>query len=487
MKKKFADTNTMRKKRADARLRDSLRELEISTGISYSIKYCTLLLCTALWCTSCGTDTAATPDSDTVEELTQDSAQPSSDDAANENTAPADKSATQDDDTTSNGAEETDTSVSEVNSHISIEMQEEEKNKTTEDGTVYFYQSSAYPVVTITGNNDAADKINADIRSRVDAFMANTETEEWAKEDLEFYESEDNDYPFPGYEDSLTFQIARADSNVISFTAAYYSFTGGAHGYGETIGVNYNAKTGELIAFSDLSDDPAAFHEDTLAYNQQLAQTESYKEQMFSEESATDGTLESVLYADNVWYLSTSGLVFMSAPYALGPYAAGTIEFIIPYGDLADMGFRNAYTYSDRFVLKLQNNAPYTYDLNGDGTVDSLLLYNEYTEGTDGYYVTIPYVFINDTDFAKDGDTAVREQINQSFSSWAEPALYDLNPDDSYIELMLVSGETDSDDYVYYSHFFRYQEDGALAYLGKTEGDATNPTVDTSQLTVSIE
>lgn len=97
----------------------------------------------------------------------------------------------------------------------------------------------------------------------------------------------------------------------------YYAYTGGAHGNYDTIGINYNAKTGDLISFTDLSEDDAAFHEDTLAYNQNLAKTEYYKERMFSEDTITDGTLESVLYADDAWYLSTSGLVFMSGPMLL--------------------------------------------------------------------------------------------------------------------------------------------------------------------------
>lgn len=453
------------------------------------IQFCTLLLCASLIFTACGSDTGETSGSDTAGDAGESGSQQPEGDTADENTGTSGENTDQDDGT-NNGAAETDTSVNNVASRITIEMQTEENNKITESDMVYLYKDSTYPVVTIEGNEAAAEKINADIRSRVDAFNANTEVEEWAKENLLYYETEedsDADSFFLPYSEGLNFKTARADSDVISFTMTYDSFSGGAHGNYDTLGINYNAKTGDLIAFLDLSDDPTAFHEDTLAYNQKLAGTDAYRERLFSEESISDGTLETVLYADDVWYLSTSGLVFMSGPYALGPYAEGTIEFIIPYNDLADMGFKSSYAYTDRYVLKLQKNETYNYDLNGDGSEDSILIYTENFPDEDGYYQSLPHIVINDTDFAANGDTAVQEQIATLFSAWAEHSLYDLNPADNYVELMLAAGENEGDEYVYYSHFFRYEEDGSLAYLGKTKGDANDPTVDTSMLTVSLE
>ena len=453
------------------------------------IQFCSLLLCASLIFTACGSDAGATPGSDTAVDAGESGSQQPEDGTTDENTGAHDENSDQNDGT-DNGATETDTSVNNDASHITIEMQTEENNKSTESGMVYLYKESTYPVITIEGNEDAAEKINADIRSRVDAFNANTEVEEWAKDNLLFYETEaeaDADSFFFAYSEGLNFKTARSDRDVISFTMTYDSFTGGAHGNYDTRGINYNAKTGELISFSDLSDDSTAFHEDTLAYNQKLAGTDAYKERLFSEESISDGTLESVLYADDMWYLSTSGLVFMSGPYALGPYAEGTIEFIIPYSDLADMGFKSSYAYTDRFVLKLQNKEIYNYDLNGDGSEDSILIYTENLTDEDGNYRNLPHIIINDTDFGTNDNIAVQDQITTIFSAWYEAALYDLNPADNYVELMLTAGETEGDEYVYYSHFFRYDEDGSLAYLGKTKGDAGDPTVDTSELIVSLE
>lgn len=456
---------------------------------------CALLLGTAVGCTACssGSDTGNPSDLNETTNASEDSAQQSTDTAGNENDEQIAADAPEEN-SPENPENESDTSVSSEQSHITIQMTKEENNKSAENGTVYLYKSSSYPTVSIEGNETAADKINADIRSRVDSFNANTEVEEWGKEYLDMFESEEEDFEkesisFNGYSEDLSFQAQRADSNVISFTMTYYAYTGGAHGNYDTIGMNYNTKTGDLIAFTDLSEDDAAFHEDTLAYNQNLAKTEYYKERMFSEDNITDGTLESVLYADDAWYLSNSGLVFMSGPYALGPFAAGIIEFIIPYGDLADMGFQSAYTYTGRFVRKLPSKETYYYDLNHDGSEDSILVYTEDSVSEDGSFRTLPHLIINDIDYAQSEDEVIQSQLAQSFTTWPETPLflYDLVPEDNYVELMLVSGEDEGNEYVYYSYFYRYQEDGSLAYLGKIKGDANDPTVDTSELTVSNE
>ncbi|MBD5476199.1 MAG: DUF3298 and DUF4163 domain-containing protein [Lachnospiraceae bacterium] len=442
------------------------------------IAVCTLLLYAVICCTACGANGS---DSDSGTNDTESGAQ-QPDEATDSSLAQSDENADQSNDE-ADSATTNDTSVSIGKSNIDIQMQTEENNKSTEDGTVYFYKSAIYPVVTMEGNAKAADKINADIRSRVDSFHANKEVEDMAEEMLQYFEEEDNDYPLIGYSAGLTYKTVRADSNVISFTLTYDSFSGGAHGNYTMQGANYSAKTGDLISFSDLSDDPAAFREDTLSYNQKLAETDSYAERMFSADDITNGTLESVLYADNAWYLSTSGLVFISDPYALGPYAAGIIEFIIPYRDLADMGFKESYTYSDRFVMKMQPHETYTADLNGDGEEDTILSYSEDVANEDGTYDPRPHLIINDTDMSVDSAAETQESL-WHYAVWAEPALYDLNPDDTYIELVFTSWESDSEEGTagYYSHFYRYTEDHTLVYLGSVTGDINDPTVDVTLL-----
>ena len=153
---------------------------------------CTVLLCTALSCAVCAcgteTDTADASRTDAAQDDADDSTADQSRDTDADTTAVEDaeqNTADSEDATEETGAEagdtdidpETDTTVSVFPSHIQITMQHNEEDLTANDGTVLCTTSYTYPVVSIEGNDDAAGKINEDIRSRVDSFLADTEAE----------------------------------------------------------------------------------------------------------------------------------------------------------------------------------------------------------------------------------------------------------------------------------------------------------------------
>ena len=305
-----------------------------------------------------------------------------------------DRNAPDNADTTSGGQAETaegGVTVTAEETPVTVTMQSETEEMSLDDGTLYYISEWSYPAVSIEGNDDAADRINEDIRAQVDAFTENMPYVDEAKE----YSAG------VAYEYDLSYTVMRADENVISFAKDQYTFTGGAHGLDLTSGVSYSTKTGERIAFTDLSGNPDTFHADTLAYLQELAATDAYSERLFSVDDITNGTMESVLYADGNWYLSRAGLVFLSNPYDLGPYAGGLIEFTIPYEKLADMGWKDDYAYSGRRVQAYAERETAEADLDGDGTLDSVYFLNEYkdsADGTDGL-TTKSYLVINDTGY----------------------------------------------------------------------------------------
>lgn len=236
---------------------------------------------------------------------------------------------------------ETDTTVQ--SGSITIDTETIEDSDTAEDGTTIYTTSYVKPTVTIEGNDSASEKINADLQSRIDSFNADETLRNEAKE---YYDISltDEDYYFNEYSETLDFEVMRSDTNVISFIVTAYSYAGGAHGNYGRFGINYDARTGELIDFSELSDDADKFHSDTLEYNRELAATDEYKERLFPEDFIEEGySMEDVLYADEKWYLSNEGLVFISNPYELGPYSSGVIEFVIPYDKLSEMGVRAEY------------------------------------------------------------------------------------------------------------------------------------------------
>ena len=443
---------------------------------------CTVIMCAALCLGACGVNADGTSPAHKFENSELDKMQWQEIDAPKEDTEPTAEGENQENSLES--VEENETDVINMESTVTVVIKSEDVVElTTDDGTVFYTITCSYPVVSIAGNEAAAEKINENILSQVESFhTATDESIKFAKEDLEYWDDEDLPAPFP-YSSDLFFTVTRADNNVISFTENGYEYTGGAHGMPYSIGMNYDTNTGELISFAELSDDPDAFHADTLAYNQALAQTEYYSDQLFNTDDITNGNLENTLYADGMWYLSTSGLVFMSPPYALAPYAAGTLEFTIPYSDLKGMGFREQYAYIGRQIVKLRENEPDSADLNGDGNEDSVSYYGAWVDDETDSYEFLTHLTINGTDFSQDGTDDVREQLALASSNIVGVCLYDLDVNDNYVEIaaLLVDWIHEEEDTTpvahRYSKFFRYTEDGALIYLGQADGDVTDPTV----------
>ncbi|MBD5444859.1 MAG: DUF3298 and DUF4163 domain-containing protein [Lachnospiraceae bacterium] len=287
------------------------------------------LLSTTLLCNSCGTKNNVAND----DILPNDASQ--TNDVLSTNTSETNESDTQ---TAENNQPANDSGV------VIIDSKTVEDQDTADDGTVIYSRSYTQPLVTIANNAEAAEKINADLQSRIDAFTA---SDSIRKESHEYYEisSKEEGYDFFEYNESLGFEKVRSDTNVISFIMNSSGYMGGAHGFYNSFGLNYDTKTGELIDFAALSDDADKFYNDTLAYNRELTQTDEYKERMFPEDFFDGSELEAVLYGDEKWYLSDEGLVFISNPYELGPYASGIIEFVIPYDKLAEMGLKEEYSY----------------------------------------------------------------------------------------------------------------------------------------------
>lgn len=228
---------------------------------------------------------------------------------------------------------------------ITITFEEIKESESADDGTEVYSGICNYPIVEIAGNPEAAELINASIMETVEAFRNGSEIRAYANEDYKFTKEnlgEDGADFFP-YTDEVSYSIARADTDVISLVISSYSYAGGAHGDHITYAKNFDPNTGAMLAFSDLSEDAELFHINTLEYNQKTAATEEYAERLFTTDSITNGELENVLYEKDKWYFSEEGLVFISNPYMLGPWAAGTIEFTIPYDELAGLGMKEIY------------------------------------------------------------------------------------------------------------------------------------------------
>lgn len=349
---------------------------------------------------------------------------------------------------------------------ITFDIYTEEQNTWIGDSAIYTNRC-IYPVVTIEDHEDAAAKINADIQERVASCQDEADALKLAEYDYDtVHKSEDSSF-FPTYYNELTFTVTRADRSVLSFLVEYDSYYGGVHGLDNYTGLNYDVQTGELIAFTELSENNDSFCQRMLAYQQELADSATYQEFMFPD--AAD-KLEQVLYQAGRWYFSSSGLVCFSNPYELAPFYAGMIEFTVPYSELDGMGMKEKYRYEGTTVIHLQSELPYFCDINGDGQEEEI----QFVIDKPGNTNTDVHFIIDGIDFASQhAELSERFSGNDYIWCWTKCFLYDMDMQDDMIEIVFQMNHDDWEENIYTPcmFFYRYEKDGSLTYLGRAEGD----------------
>ena len=279
----------------------------------------------------------------------------------------------------------------------------------------------------------------------------------------------------------------------IAFEITVYDFTGGAHGNYGTGGRNYSTKTGELIAFDDISEDYEAFHATALDYMLNLAETPAYQGRLFDIPSKDD--MDSALFTPESWVFTLSGISFLSNPYVLGPYSSGTISFMLPYEKAYELGLKEDYRYNGNFVNEryyietynpetgeqvVEETPDYYFDLDGDGTEEGLAFYGQVVdpETAESRYV----FYIDGVDY---GDVINEELQNIKENGYMENtyALCHADAPDGGVPAIAVlftefEEGTDSDGNPLNhprSFIFGYTKEKGLYYMYWEEGFVTLP------------
>ena len=125
------------------------------------------------------------------------------------------------------------------------------------------------------------------------------------------------------YTDSETWNVIRADENVVSLFGLRTGYTGGAHGYETFSAVNYDPETGKELKLSEIVTDEAAFRQEVKedVYSSYEGIDEELAEQYFNE-TALD---------DMVWTAGYDGITCYFQAYTLGAYASGSQTVLVPY------------------------------------------------------------------------------------------------------------------------------------------------------------
>lgn len=309
----------------------------------------------------------------------------------------------------------------------------------------------AYPTISIPDREDVSEKINSVIKSEVETFWNfENQNASYAREDYEMA-ADDTNYSFEPYTGSFSYTVKRCDTQIISIVFSQYDYTGGAHGNPWQYGVTFDAATGNRLQLEGLSDDYTAFYDVLLTDLNHQAMLPAYQDYIFSD-FATD--VETALLKDSAaWYLDSSGITFISNPYVLGSYAAGTFEFNIPYSDLK--GLKDAYSYRENYIRKLFPGISASYDINNDGAEEEVC----YSVTKDEENDHILSLTVNDQDFSQE-----LKKLHIAYPFTGAYYLVDIDPEDGYVEIAITDDNFDGNKE--FTHFFRYTKEKTISYLG---------------------
>ena len=266
--------------------------------------------------------------------------------------------------------------------------------------------------------------------------------ETWQKEILDgYYSSRDEygSYELYDFVDNYTIDAAltynRADTRILSVSYYEYAYVGGAHGYGGVTSTNFDAKTGKILTLDDIGDVKGDIK--TAILNDFSQNGYSTGGGLFPEWETTIDTE----IADNTldWGMTYDCLYVQFDQYEIAPYAAGMFRIEIPYSELP--GMKSEYLpEEDIFLDAIGSATEYyddstQYDIDGDGTTDSVSVYLTYGEENEKDSL---HLEINGTAVTEE---FTYEQYNATLYSTAEGKTYAI--------LELVSTDACSDYYIY--------------------------------------
>ncbi len=207
------------------------------------------------------------------------------------------------------------------------------------------------PEVYVNGNDAASEAINEYIARLDETYVTGNDYGVGSSDGLNimleqaqdnYYVAVENNADLPlEFSSDRTVQTARTDERCLALLYRTYTFTGGAHGNYVDNAYVFDPESGELVTLDKLSSDS----EQLISYLTEcmLALVNEDKDQYYTERLAdqsyfVDTTMEEALKAlvrDTNWYFDNNGMCIFSDLYEIAPYAAGIVEFDIPYDMLS--------------------------------------------------------------------------------------------------------------------------------------------------------
>lgn len=239
---------------------------------------------------------------------------------------------------------EPDPVVENLNAPIVSVRREKEDFYTADNAALLLVYAAAEPSVSMNGSDAATAAINEALHKQYTDFAVGVESSSEysisgkenylaaAKEDLAWQTENGSAAGFYSYSLMRQTNVRYNARYLLSLTYDDTSYLGGAHGYTGRYGHTFDIRTGQELTLADLADNYDAFLS---------AAVEQLKDISYGAEYAAYGLNEGYeeqlagLFREGNWYFNDEGLVLIANPYELASYAAGLIEFTLPYAWLA--------------------------------------------------------------------------------------------------------------------------------------------------------
>ena len=251
------------------------------------------------------------------------------------------------------------------------------------------------PSVYIEGREEASEAINEYIARVNETYVTGNDygvgTSTGLNAMLEmaqdnYYVSVENQLDLPlEFASDMSVRTERLDESCVNIVYGNYLYTGGAHGNYADYAYVFDSETGELVTPEMLSDNAEQLKAYLTECMMKLISEDrdQYYSQRVSEDYLMDMSLEDALKTlvrDGSWYFDNEGMCIFSSPYEIAPYAAGIVEFHIPYdalrGHIGSRWIKPAETESGELTAKSPEEIK-------DGTVEMIDRVAVNEEGTE--------------------------------------------------------------------------------------------------------
>ena len=308
---------------------------------------------------------------DNADGITGDAAQAEDDETAQTNTEDTEEG-------DSGGDTMAPPAVETVSKEVTVNL--EDIGEMVEDNGVPLLSFVLYrATVTVAGDQVASEKITDAIAAYNDLFAAGKEADvEMAREGYTMYS--DPDYWY-GYARERSCDVLCNNGSVLSLRFNDYYDYGGAHPSTIYSTKNYDVSTGNELTLANIVENIDTF---------MVYAIESVTEQIASREDLANGLFSdyqqyiSSFVADGYWYFGETGLVFICNTTTIAPYAAGVMEFTIPYTELHGMLKENYFP-----VTQTGTNATPNAGHAGESGRDESGTYNTVVIDAEGEHICV--------------------------------------------------------------------------------------------------